>query len=710
MRGDYMLTVISGVTSKQVLADEIIEILNSMDLDGYFYLGYPVLGGIDGKIKVDALLVCKQYGLVIFDLEMSAEENIDAKIELLDELYNNMEARLKRYGYLSNRRTLQVQISVVSYAPRYKNGSDEICVSREALKDYLKGLEWEQGKEYYTKLLEAIQMISQLKRRGGRQNLQKPSSRGSKLKAIENQISCLDKYQSKAVIETVEGVQRIRGLAGSGKTIVLALKVAYLYTMYENKVIAVTFNSRALKGQFIQLITNFIVENTNEEPDWNRIKIIHAWGSKNSEGLYFNFCKANNIVCYDYMDACRKYGRNSLPFDKVCQEAVESVTEPKTLYDVILVDEAQDFSKYFLQMCYMSLPKESRMLVYAYDELQSLDNKNVESPEEIFGYSNGRPNVVLDNSNGKAEDIVLSKCYRNSRPVLITAHGLGFGIYREKEAREETQVVQLFEDKRLWEDIGYTIKDGVIKDGEPVTLYRTEETSPVFLENHSSIDDLIEFKKFDNSVQEANWIVEDIEKNLRDEELKYQDIMIIHPDPRVTKSYVSHIRLKLLEKDIKSHIVGVQTTPDDFFQEDSIAISQIYRAKGNEAAVVYLINADLCAKGINLSRKRNIIFTAMTRSKAWVRVSGLGADMEVLIQEFNRIKEENFQLQFVYPNEQQRKNMRIIHRDMTQNELRDIKISNNSLADVASKIKNGEIQKEDLDEDTINILKDVLFS
>ena len=100
----------------------------------------------------------------------------------------------------------------------------------------------------------------------------------------------------------------------------------------------------------------------------------------------------------------------------------------------------------------------------------------------------------------------------------------------------------------------------------------------------------------------------------------------------------------------------------------------------------------------------------MTRSKAWVRVSGLGADMEVLIQEFNRIKEENFQLQFVYPNEQQRKSMRIIHRDMTQNELRDIKISNNSLADVASKIKNGEIQKEDLDEDTINILKDVLFS
>lgn len=42
--------------------------------------------------------------------------------------------------------------------------------------------------------------------------------------------------------------------------------------------------------------------------------------------------------------------------------------------------------------------------------------------------------------------------------------------------------------------------------------------------------------------------------------------MIIHPDPQITKSYVSHIRVKLMEKGIKSHIVGVQTTPDDFFR------------------------------------------------------------------------------------------------------------------------------------------------
>jgi len=150
-----MLTIVNGVTSKQVLANEIINLLETMGLDGYFYLGYPVLGGIDGKIKVDALLVSEQTGIVLFDLETLAEENMEDKIQLLDELYNNMEAKLKRYGYLSKRRVLQVPINVLSYAPLYKTKSDEICTSIEEVKEYLESLEWKQGEEYYKKLLEA---------------------------------------------------------------------------------------------------------------------------------------------------------------------------------------------------------------------------------------------------------------------------------------------------------------------------------------------------------------------------------------------------------------------------------------------------------------------------------------------------------------------------------------------------------------------------
>ena len=48
--------------------------------------------------------------------------------------------------------------------PFYKTKSDEICTSIEEVKEYLESLEWKQGEEYYKKLLEAIQMISQLKK------------------------------------------------------------------------------------------------------------------------------------------------------------------------------------------------------------------------------------------------------------------------------------------------------------------------------------------------------------------------------------------------------------------------------------------------------------------------------------------------------------------------------------------------------------------
>ena len=42
-----MLTIVNGGTSKQVLANEIINLFETMGLDGYFYFGYHVLGVID---------------------------------------------------------------------------------------------------------------------------------------------------------------------------------------------------------------------------------------------------------------------------------------------------------------------------------------------------------------------------------------------------------------------------------------------------------------------------------------------------------------------------------------------------------------------------------------------------------------------------------------------------------------------------------------
>ena len=219
----------------------------------------------------------------------------------------------------------------------------------------------------------------------------------------------------------------------------------------------------------------------------------------------------------------------------------QSVTEFKPKYDAILVDEAQDFAPNFLLLCYEYL-KDPKRLVYAYDELQNLGKRSLPPVEEIFGKrADGTPRVILhpDQPGKPKQDIVLDICYRNSRPVLSTAHALGFGIYRDKG------LIQIFENKNLWIDIGYRVRDGALEDGKPVALARTPKTSPEFLENHSTIDDLIEFHVFDSDQHQTEWLVNSVVRNLGEDELLPDDIVVINPDPLSTREAVKMSANKL---------------------------------------------------------------------------------------------------------------------------------------------------------------------
>jgi superfamily I DNA and RNA helicase len=87
-----------------------------------------------------------------------------------------------------------------------------------------------------------------------KRNVAKNNYRGAKLKLLEDSIPNLDDIQSKAIIVTVPGVQRIGGLSGSGKTIALALKAAYHHILHPDWKIAVAFHARSLKSQLKQPI------------------------------------------------------------------------------------------------------------------------------------------------------------------------------------------------------------------------------------------------------------------------------------------------------------------------------------------------------------------------------------------------------------------------------------------------------------------------
>ncbi|WP_198084670.1 DEAD/DEAH box helicase [Variovorax sp. E3] len=357
-------------------------------------------------------------------------------------------------------------------------------------------------------------------------------------------------------------MQRIRGLAGSGKTIILALKVAYLHSQNPEWKIGVTFNTRSLKEQFRRLINNFTIEQSGTEPDWDQIDILNAWGGpggKERDGIYHRYCVEHGIDFMDYGGAKLKFGRDN-ELRGVSALALSQTSVVKPYYDLMLVDEAQDLPPEFLKLCYAFL-RDPKRLVYAYDELQSLTGQAVLPPEELFGTDvKGRPLVVFgaEEVNTPRQDIILEKCYRNSRPLLATAHAIGFGIYRQNG------LVQFFGQDSLWTDVGYVVENGEIEGGKNVVLSRTPNTSPLFLEDHSNLDDLIKFVKFGTSAEQTEWLVNEIKKDITDEELRPDDIVVINPNPLTTQREVGPARQALFRDGVNNELAGVSTSADVF--------------------------------------------------------------------------------------------------------------------------------------------------
>lgn len=168
-------------------------------------------------------------------------------------------------------------------------------------------------------------------------------------------------------------------------------------------------------------------------------------------------------------------------------------------------------------------------------------------------------------------------------------------------------------------------------------------------------------------------------------------------------------RQKLYDRGLNSSLAGVSTSPDIFYQGDSITFTGIYRAKGNEASMVYIINSQFCHEGLELAKKRNILFTAMTRSKAWVRVCGYGEGMISLEKEFNQVKLNEFSLTFKYPTQAERRHMNIVNRDMSAQEKGRIQKNQANLSELLEDLQSGRIQKEDLPAELIEQIKKLCY-
>ena len=226
------IDIVRGAIKNQIASEDLIdEIVKLQDnFEGSLFLAYPLSATADSNVTIDALLVTKEIGIVAFIFE-----NEDDSYEQQDSLYYQITNTLNNYETLRKGRRLAIEPNVVTYCIE-KEISDSkdgyVFCNKNGLLSMLQNNMNKFDATYYEKLIEALQKISTMKPKKQRKNVVKESSRGAVIKRIEKQIANLDQWQKKAAFEVPEGPQRIRGLAGSGKTVVLALKAAYLHAQY----------------------------------------------------------------------------------------------------------------------------------------------------------------------------------------------------------------------------------------------------------------------------------------------------------------------------------------------------------------------------------------------------------------------------------------------------------------------------------------------
>ena len=473
------------------------------------------------------------------------------------------------------------------------------------------------------------------------------------IREVESNLKVLDNNQKKIAFEVPDGAQRLRGLAGTGKTVLLAKRLAKMHLAHPTWDIGLVFFTRSLYDQMISLVDLYHREMHPDqlEPNWQKVKILHAWGGRTREGFYYRLARLCSIHPHDVTSAkqaVRQSGQSESVtdlFDFICKELQERTQERgiPELYDCLLIDEGQDLPASFYQIALSSL-KDPKRLYWAYDEAQGIGSLIIPTSEELFGRDENnklRVDVSGSYSGGILKTHKMNRCYRTPRQLLMTAHALNMGLFRQQG------VLQGVTTKKAWEDLGYEILEGdftaaSVKAGKNIVITRPLKDSPHPIdsgtfEHPKSLGSLLSVTKFSSEDAEREWIAKQIKADL-DFGLDPWDIFVTALAGDSEKEYLEKLRTVLTREGVPCAIAGVDThvdkfqAPDIFRKDGCVTISSIARAKGNEAWKVYACrfhcaNQPLGWKNEEELHKRNEAFVAITRPRMWCVITGLDSDI-----------------------------------------------------------------------------------
>jgi len=475
-----------------------------------------------------------------------------------------------------------------------------------------------------------------------------PSAAGGRAEVVASmraRVSDLDLHQELVGKQVPPGPQQIRGIAGSGKTVLLCQKAAVMHLKHPDWDIALVFFTRSLYDEITHHVGRWVNRFSNGEqeydPGTSRLRILHAWGAKDQPGLYGEICAAIPTKRLTVRDVPR--GSPSAGLAHVCTRLLEQHDIPE-LFDALLIDEGQDLvvddplkwngKQPIYWMAYLATKPsdnddpDSRRLIWAYDEAQSLDSLKIPMTKELFGESRTRLTTGAY-PGGIQKSEVMRQCYRTPASILVAAHALGMGLKRPGG------MLSGYTRKDDWDRIGYRVKGDFTARGNAIRLTRPIEHSPNAFPSLWT-EPLARFRSFASREDELAALARDVQGDIDSGLRPSHDILVITIGNNGSDRKLRHqVHQVFQESGIDTYeptatALNVSkprwpdTDPNRFRLDGGVTISGVHRAKGNEAASVYVVGLDAFAEDEANVTLRNHLFVAMSRSRGWISLSGIG--------------------------------------------------------------------------------------
>ncbi|MBD2499002.1 ATP-binding domain-containing protein [Nostoc sp. FACHB-280] len=229
----------------------------------------------------------------------------------------------------------------------------------------------------------------------------------------------------------------------------------------------------------------------------------------------------------------------------------------------------------------------------------------------------------------------------------MAAHAIGMGLLRPNG------LLAGFTNQRDWLRIGYEVTGDFRKPGSTITLHRPVENSPNPV--HTLWDaEVLEFQTYNSRQAELEQLVVKIKSNIFDEKLKPSRniLVIVLGDIQLqdkTATYLKNCGIDFyLPTASKNNTLlnNNASFPNKFWHEGGITVSRIHRAKGHEANIVYILGLDNVARNESSITLRNQLFVALTRTRGWAYLSGIGN--YPMYEEIRRVIESKTTVNFTF--------------------------------------------------------------